>query len=95
MLLLPFVENSFKHGVSASLDKAWVRIALSVDDTRLKFVVENSVPSGSSAQSAQITSGIGLANVRRRLEILYPNSYTFSTSLKEGIYAAELIIIRS
>lgn len=42
MLLLPFVENSFKHGVSASLDKAWIRIALSVDDTQLKFVVENS-----------------------------------------------------
>lgn len=95
MLLLPFVENSFKHGVSASLDKAWIRIALSVDDTQLKFVVENSVPAGSGANSAEITSGIGLANVKRRLEILYPDSYSFSTNLKEGIYAAELIIMRS
>lgn len=95
MLLLPFVENSFKHGVSASLDNAWIRIALTADEWQLKFVVENSVPAGQGAISSDLASGIGLANVKRRLEILYPDKHKFSANFRDGVFAAELIVLRN
>jgi sensor histidine kinase YesM len=70
MLLLPLAENAFKHGDLHSPDTS-VNITLSVDDHRLIFTVENT-PSEGSRES---TSGIGLQNVRRRLELLYPGRF--------------------
>ncbi|MEL6358262.1 MAG: sensor histidine kinase, partial [Bacteroidota bacterium] len=71
MLLLPFVENAFKHGANASRKASWIRVAVEVNNGELQFVVENSrVPSPKKP-----TMGTGLNNVRRRLNILYPNAH--------------------
>lgn len=93
LLLLPFVENCFKHGVAKSKDEAWIRIDVSVSDTFIEFIVENSVPilaNGSEAVDTQ--SGIGLQNVRRRLDIIYKDCYELKTHLGEGIYLVKLKI---
>jgi sensor histidine kinase YesM len=76
MLLLPFVENGFKHGVSKMADQKWIHITLLYKDGLLRFVVENSkVPvNGTTVNNAD--EGIGLKNVRRRLELLYPDVHT-------------------
>ncbi len=76
MLLLPFVENGFKHGASGDLDTVWTVIDLTVHSNRLVFKMENSKPADpeTSLHSAG-RNGIGLSNVQRRLDLLYGNNY--------------------
>ena len=81
MLLLPFVENSFKHGVASATEDAWINIDLSVKNHFLTLKVENSKPDalGFNPDEAAFASGIGLRNVRRRLELLYQDQYDMKT----------------
>ncbi|MEL6677027.1 MAG: histidine kinase, partial [Bacteroidota bacterium] len=73
MLLIPFVENSFKHGVSDDLREKWIRVHLLVNGPRLHFTVENSrAPQRNVVQGYK--GGIGLKNVKRRLDLRYPKS---------------------
>jgi hypothetical protein len=73
LLLLPFVENSFKHGVSQDRGVSRVEIELMLADRDLTFTVTNTKPP--DAPPAESHSGIGLANVRKRLDLLYPGAY--------------------
>lgn len=77
LMILPFVENAFKHGASEELDDSWISIDLSKREENLTLKVENS----KSIQNEQddrfeYKQGIGLKNVKRRLEILYPAAYS-------------------
>jgi len=90
MLLIPFVENAFKHGVGMVKDPS-IEIELNDDKKSLFFSVSNKV----SKQNSEIkdeSSGIGLANVRRRLELLYPNQHELDIVEKENSYLIELKI---
>lgn len=77
LLLLPFIENAFKHGVEKNEDQSWISINLWVAEKRLEFMVENNLPSyqQEEAERMQTHSGIGLENVRRRLALVYPNQH--------------------
>jgi len=75
LLLLPFVENSFKHGVSKKLSNKWIRINLIADDSSLIVKVKNSKEQNDNSESSDYSEGIGLKNVRRRLDLLYPQKY--------------------
>ncbi|HYF31254.1 MAG TPA: histidine kinase [Chitinophagaceae bacterium] len=70
LLLLPFVENAFKHGFSESMRNAWISIDLEVDNNMLTFTVENSC-----AVVNDKPAGLGLKNVDRRLKLLYLDNY--------------------
>lgn len=73
LILLPFVENAFKHGTSNEHRECWITIDLKVKDDLLLFKVENSVNSSNKPGNLMgYKSGIGLKNVKRRLELLYP-----------------------
>lgn len=74
LILIPFVENSFKHGVSGRLTACWITIQLSVQGERLSFKVENSLPS-SQEDVMGYKEGIGLKNVKRRLDLIYPEQH--------------------
>ncbi len=78
MLLLPFVENAFKHGVSALLPS---RIDIDIVQTgkQLRVLVRNTV-FPEKAPSLEVSSGIGLTNTRRRLDLLYPGHYQLDTT---------------
>ena len=70
-VLLPFVENAFKHGLYDNLDYAKIQLSLAVKNNQLDFKVENTKP---IIQVKKATvGGIGLVNIRRRLTLLYPN----------------------
>lgn len=73
MLLIPFVENAFKHGVSDRKPDSWVKIVLSSNDKRLNLVVENSVIEESDRQG--VDSGFGLRNIQQRLQLGYEGQY--------------------
>ena len=90
MLLLPFVENAFKHGVSKISRDARVLIGLEVEGQLLKFTVNNSKPLLHEKDEAGYTEGIGLKNVRRRLELMYPDNYEFSIIERDKEFSIEL-----
>lgn len=73
LILLPFVENAFKHGAAESRFNSSIYIKLTVEEDLLWFTVKNSVES-SSTQVSIDNLGIGLKNVRRQLELLYPSN---------------------
>ena len=91
MLLIPFVENAFKHG-TGTLETAVINIALSVDETArmMHFTITNNV--GPADDSKDSSSGIGIANVRRRLAILYPERHELSISNTPDLFTVDLTI---
>lgn len=74
LLLIPFVENAFKHGAAKQIDSACIDLALTVDDNTLRFRLENSrsEPFGDAVRER---GGLGLMNVSKRLALLYPNAH--------------------
>ncbi len=74
MLLIPFVENAFKHGISLQ-EKSWINISLYESEGQLLFDVHNSIHRKSDADPEQRHSGIGLENVKQRLAMLYPGRH--------------------
>jgi len=73
-ILMPFVENAFKH-VSKDTDKAnWIRIKLHLEQQQLTFSISNSVSHGPFHEVIKY-GGIGLKNVQRRLDLIYPGQY--------------------
>ncbi|MBE7170357.1 MAG: histidine kinase [Williamsia sp.] len=95
LLLLPLVENCFKHGVGDSVQKSWVRIDVSRKKDQYSIVIENSCDRDAKQVSPN-TGGIGLANVKKRLQLIYrnkhelkviegPNSYLVILKIQIGI----------
>lgn len=71
LLLIPFVENAFKHGINAQLGKAWVSIHIKITSSGgLIFTVENNKPHHPENTSGR-SGGIGIENARKRLSLLY------------------------
>jgi two-component system LytT family sensor kinase len=91
ILLIPFLENAFKHASNKLNEKIWVTIDLIIKETSLSFTVENSVFADGKTQVQHSYSGIGLENVKRRLSLLYKD-YTLNHELRESYYHAYLMI---
>jgi LytS/YehU family sensor histidine kinase len=88
-LFISLVENAFKHGISAN-EKSFVEIALVKKDSALIFRVDNSYfPKENGDRSG---SGIGLDNLKKRLDLIYPNQYELKQKLEGKVYSAELKI---
>jgi LytS/YehU family sensor histidine kinase len=73
LLLIPLVENSFKHGTSKMLENPWVRLAITIDGQNFRFSLSNSRPDES--KNLQLNGHIGLNNVKNRLKLLYPGAH--------------------
>jgi len=93
MLLVPFVENAFKHGISLN-EPSWIRISLNGDEEHLYFDVYNSIHQRSEPEQdpERYSSGIGLENVKQRLSILYPNSHELSIRKTNTEYFVHLTL---
>ena len=70
LLMIPFVENSFKHGASRTMEKSTIRLQISTDQNWLEFILENNIFPFPETEEDRVK--IGLKNVRKRLQILYP-----------------------
>jgi two-component system LytT family sensor kinase len=92
LIILPFVENSFKHGVSRQLDCVWVRVDVLTNDNTLIFKIENSKACNAPMPTSNAHSGIGLQNVRKRLDIIYGTRYSLQFFNEEETYLAVLKI---
>lgn len=89
LLLISFVENAFKHGISSN-QRSFIDISLHEEDNELTFTCDNSnFPKHENDHSGK---GIGLSNMQRRLQLLYPGRYAFSSSVEDNIYHVYLKI---
>lgn len=86
LIFITFLENAFKHGVSNDNPKAWIKISISLNGNECVYRVENS--KDSKPENAK--SGIGLQNVKRRLELSYPNHHHLTIEDKPDVYIVQL-----
>lgn len=98
LLLISFVENAFKHGVSLSTDNPFVHVGLSLKNNRLSFVTKNSIITDESAEfpieanAGDMNGGIGIDNTSKRLALLYPDRHELLIRSSDNMFSVDLTI---
>ena len=90
LLLLPFVENCFKHGASRFLTSPWINLKIEINGRQLTLKLMNG--KDSNQQEMQPKSGLGINNVRKRLALLYPNKHQLEISNETEVFVVNLRI---
>jgi LytS/YehU family sensor histidine kinase len=89
LLFIPLIENAFKHLKAFGTEKPWIVIQMELSNERMKLLVENSTVNVSAQKE---NGGIGISNLKKRLELLYPNHYELSLKQEEEVHYAMLTI---
>ncbi|HEY0678420.1 MAG TPA: histidine kinase, partial [Chitinophagaceae bacterium] len=89
MLLMPFIENVFKHGIDKTEKTNFLQADINIQDGKLMYKVVNSLHNGNGAA---ISKGFGLVNLRKRLELIYPGQFQLDTKQQDHRFIAELQI---
>ena len=90
LLLLPFVENSFKHGVSSKTKDNYIHMEFKMSGKFFVFNISNSKKLKSGIDSSGYSDGIGLKNVQRRLDLNYTNLYDLNITEEEDQFSVTL-----
>lgn len=88
LLLIPFVENSFKHGTSKMLEHPWIKLLIEIKNAELYFTLSNSKPL--SNDDCNQKKGIGLKNVKKRLALLYPQTHSLFIESSPDIFMVKM-----
>ena len=88
LLILPFVENCFKHGTSNMLQDPWINLSVELNDTTLVMKLMNG--KAPLKQNEDSKTGIGIGNVRQRLELLYSGKYDLQIREDEEVFVVDL-----
>ena len=88
LLMIPFVENCFKHGASIMRGRQWIKLTINITGDQLDFILSNSKPA--QAIVTKNKKGIGLANVQKRLELLYPQKHFLKAGSTPDIYTVHM-----
>jgi len=91
MLLIPLVENAFKHGISLN-EKSWISIKLSCTEKNILFEVRNSMHAKTTSDPEKERSGIGFKNVVERLKLIYPGKHQVKVNQDGKEFFVQLII---
>lgn len=90
LIILPIVENCFKHGIDKNSGNAFIKISIGSSKENLELVAENSLPEDELFDGYK--DGLGLTNIKRRLELLYPENYDLEIDKEELIFRVSLKI---
>jgi sensor histidine kinase YesM len=90
LLLITFVENAFKHGAKGSTGQTFVHLSLNITGSTLHFRLENNI--GTGEEIATEHKGVGLENVKRRLQLLYPGKYRLQTGKEQNSFVVQLYL---
>ncbi|WP_167612054.1 sensor histidine kinase [Maribellus sediminis] len=90
MVMLPFVENSFKHGLKGGADNAFVNIRIKVFAKSLNLEIENS--KGKAVEPGSLHRGIGVENVKKRLDLIYPGRHKLKIKDEDNAFKVHLRI---
>jgi hypothetical protein len=88
LLMIPFVENCFKHGASIMRGQQWIRLNIHIKEDQLEFNLSNSKPI--DIPGINNKKGIGLANVQKRLELLYPERHFLKIESTDDTFSVYL-----
>jgi hypothetical protein len=88
LLLIPFVENCFKHGASIMRGQQWIKMNITINEDQLDFKLSNSKPPDLNGTINK--KGIGLANVQKRLQLLYPEKHFIKVESINDTYNIQL-----
>ncbi len=91
MLLLPLVENAFKHGMETKAKQAFIKITLTQEGTSFGFQIVNHNNTSKQKSNSEY-SGVGLENIQHNLEIVYPNKHTFHIKEMDETFTVSLQI---
>jgi len=91
MLLIPFIENSFKHGPRGGQEKSFVDINMEISGDKLQFRARNSYGENDTIELEQ-GKGIGIDNTRQRLKLLYPGKHILNIEALDDIFTVNLSI---
>ena len=86
MIIFPLVENCFKHGVSSTNQRSWIKLLLNVSSNQMKFIAENSKVSAANLNKG----GLGLNNLKKRLELIYTDQYNIKIEEEETKFKVTL-----
>ncbi len=89
LLMIPFVENCFKHGASIMRGQQWIKLSIVIKDDELYFNLSNSKPPDAQ-ESNNIKKGIGLANVQKRLQLIYPDKHFLKIEATNNIFTVNM-----
>ena len=92
LLLLTFLENAFKHGVSQEINTATIDIDIQGDLKLINFKIENTKPNNLENNDAENRDSIGLQNIKKQLDLLYLNKYNLDIENKTNMYSVSLKI---
>ncbi|MBE9463953.1 sensor histidine kinase [Dyadobacter subterraneus] len=92
LLLIIFIENSFKHFSAAKNQPSFVHIRFIISDSRLMMTVKNSIDPNYIPVKNASKGGLGLKNVKQRLDLIYPGQYTLETAAKTHYFEVKLEI---
>lgn len=92
LLLLPFVENAFKHGTSKQLDQCWISFNLSMESSVMYFKLVNSIEPDKEDEKPAKDGGLGLLNVTKRLRLLYKDKHRFTAKKMEEVFVVDLVL---
>ena len=92
LVLLPFVENAFKHGDTTKTLEPFLEMQISLIKNQMSFCCKNTLKQSNYVDLSDPIGGIGLANSKRRLNLLYPNRHTLNTSVTKEFYIVNLQI---
>lgn len=91
LIFIAFIENAFKHGAANHISDGFVHIQMHIEDNEVNLYVENSKPEKQpTIEHKRKSGGIGLVNVKRRLDILYPNNYHLDIYDNPNTYGVNL-----
>ena len=88
LLLLPFVENAYKHGTSQQTDLCWISFDLSMEGAMMRFKLINGFDAGGEKMESH--GGLGLQNCKRRLELIYPEQYSLDIRAEDDVFIVNL-----
>ena len=91
MLLLPLIENSFKHGIKGEIDNTFINIKVEKNKKEFTFLIENNFSETGEIYDKEY-SGVGLKTIRQNLEIIYPNTHSFVIAKTENTFKVSLKI---
>jgi two-component system LytT family sensor kinase len=96
LILFPFLENCFKHGSHKTTEKVWISFMLTMNGNRMIAQIENSIPPETIpvGDRGEVQSGMGLRNVKQRLDLLYHNKYDLKIYKQES-YLVKLELLLS
>jgi LytS/YehU family sensor histidine kinase len=88
LLLLPLIENSFKHGASSMLEQPWISLRIDLFGNEMHLKLLNGKASGKSHKTE--VAGIGIGNVKKRLALLYPGKHELNITSDDDVFIVNL-----